>query len=83
MCCIMGQQEGGSDPVKYFTRAFEHYSKVQGRSGRMLATRALLLCSAYQAAMGRCASVTLGHTTETTELHYTKQALMHASSACL
>jgi hypothetical protein len=41
------------DPVKYFNRAFEHYSKLRGRQGRMLATRVMMTAAAYQAALGR------------------------------
>lgn len=47
--------DGQSDPVKYLTRAFDHYSRVPGRFGRMLATRAMLACAMYQSAAGRWA----------------------------
>lgn len=52
MCAIL-TQDASVDPVKYFNRAFEHYSKLRGRQGRMLATRVMMTAAAYQAALGR------------------------------
>lgn len=52
MCSIL-TADVSVDPVKYFNRAFEHYSKLRGRQGRMLATRVMMTAAAYQAALGR------------------------------
>lgn len=52
MCSIL-TQDPSVDPIKYFNRAFEHYSKLRGRQGRMLATRVMMTAAAYQAALGR------------------------------
>lgn len=49
--------DGQSDPVKYLTRAYDHYSRVPGRPGRMLATRAMVACAMYQSAAGRWGAV--------------------------
>lgn len=54
MCSIL-TADASVDPVKYLNRAFEHYSKLRGRQGRMLATRAMMTAAAFQAALGRCA----------------------------
>lgn len=53
--CSILTADASVDPVKYLNRAFEHYSKLRGRQGRMLATRAMMAAAAYQAALGRCA----------------------------
>lgn len=60
LCAVLGSSDpaaaaavGGPDPVKYFGRAFEHYSKVPGRSARMLATRAMTWAAGYHIATGR------------------------------
>lgn len=54
LCTILQGPDPGTDPVKYLNRAFDHYSKVPGRQNRMLATRAMLYCAAFQQAAGRC-----------------------------
>jgi hypothetical protein len=51
--CSILTQDPSVDPIKYFNRAFEHYSKLRGRQGRMLATRVMMTAAAYQAALGR------------------------------
>lgn len=51
--CSTLTSDPSADPLKYFNRAYEHYSKVRGRQGRMLATRTMLYAAAYQAATGR------------------------------
>lgn len=51
--CSVVTSNPNADPIKYFNRAFEHYSKVRGRQARMLATRVMLITAAYQAATGR------------------------------
>eukprot|EP00877_Chromochloris_zofingiensis_P003658 jgi/Chrzof1/13293/Cz07g27240.t1 len=53
LCTILQGPDPGTDPVKYLNRAFDHYSKVPGRQNRMLATRAMLYCAAFQQAAGR------------------------------
>lgn len=55
LCSIL-TADPSADPVKYLTRAFEHYSRARGRLGRMLATRAMADAAAYLAASGRCAA---------------------------
>ena len=52
LCCILDPNEG-NDPHKYFTRAFDSYSRLPGKLPRMLATRAMMLCAAHHAASGR------------------------------
>lgn len=52
LCSIL-TQDASVDPVKYLNRAFEHYGKLRGRQGRMLATRVMMAAAAYQAALGR------------------------------
>jgi hypothetical protein len=52
--CAILTQDAAVDPVKYFNRAFEHYGKLRGRQGRMLATRVMMTAAGYQAALGRC-----------------------------
>jgi hypothetical protein len=52
LCSIL-TSDPSADPLKYLNRAYEHYSKVRGRQGRMLATRSMLYAAAYQAATGR------------------------------
>eukprot|EP00878_Enallax_costatus_P009894 GHUV01010331.1.p1 GENE.GHUV01010331.1~~GHUV01010331.1.p1 ORF type:complete len:454 (+),score=106.14 GHUV01010331.1:1028-2389(+) len=51
--CSILLGDPNADPIKYFNRAFEHYSKVRGWQARMLATRVMLITAAYQAATGR------------------------------
>jgi hypothetical protein len=51
--CAILTHDASVDPVKYFNRAFEHYGKLRGRQGRMLATRVMLTAAAYQAGLGR------------------------------
>lgn len=53
--CSILTQDPSVDPVKYLNRAFEHYSKLRSRQGRMLATRVMMTAAAYQAALGRYA----------------------------
>lgn len=55
LCAILSG-DPSSDPVKYLGRAFDHYSRLPGRQGRMLATRAMVACAAYQTATGRWAA---------------------------
>lgn len=57
--CAILTGDPSLDPVKYLNRAFEHYSKVRGRQGRMLATRVMLDTADYQAATGRCVGAAL------------------------
>ncbi|GAX80359.1 hypothetical protein CEUSTIGMA_g7798.t1 [Chlamydomonas eustigma] len=52
LCCILEPSEG-QDPQKYFMRAYENYSRLPGRLPRMLATRSMMSCAAYQFACGR------------------------------
>jgi hypothetical protein len=51
ICVIMSPDD--NDPQKYFLRAFEHYSRVLGKIGRLLATRSALLSARFQQAAGR------------------------------
>ncbi len=55
LCTILdpGLDPALVDPIKYFVRAYEHYSKGGGRLNRMLATRAVLFAAAHQQALGR------------------------------
>jgi len=57
--CSILSGDPNVDPVKYLNRAFEHYSKLRGRAGRMLATRVMMDAAAYMAATGRCADVSV------------------------
>ncbi|MEW5318844.1 MAG: hypothetical protein WDW38_010029, partial [Sanguina aurantia] len=52
LCCILDPTES-NDPLKYFTRAYEAYTKVPGKLSRMLATRCSLLMAAFQQRIGR------------------------------
>jgi hypothetical protein len=52
LCCILDAGEA-ADPLKYFSRAYEGYTKVPGKVARMLATRTMLLAAAYLAGAGR------------------------------
>ncbi|WIA33724.1 hypothetical protein OEZ86_006842 [Tetradesmus obliquus] len=83
LCSIL-TSDPSADPLKYFNRAYEHYSKVRGRQGRMLATRAMLYAAAYQAATGRhhAASMSL------MRAHFDEEAaraalLLEAAAYCL
>jgi len=51
LCCILDPNEG-NDPQKYFTRAFDSYSRLPGKLPRMLATRTMMLSAVHQAACG-------------------------------
>jgi hypothetical protein len=42
-----------NDPLKYFSRAYESYTKCPGKVNRMLATRAMMLAAAYLTNAGR------------------------------
>lgn len=54
LCCVLDPTSPSSgDPLKYFLRAYDHYSKVTGRRARMLCTRTMLITAAYQQAAGR------------------------------
>jgi hypothetical protein len=55
ICSILAA-DASVDPVKYFNRAFEHYSKARGQSNRMFATRVMMDAAAFQAATGRYAA---------------------------
>ncbi|KAG1664040.1 hypothetical protein FOA52_010459 [Chlamydomonas sp. UWO 241] len=52
LCCVLDPSDG-SDPLKYSTRAYEHYSRLPGKLPRMLASRAMMLCALYQSSAGR------------------------------
>lgn len=59
LCVIMAPND--QDPHKYFSRAYESYTRLQGPWPRLLATRVALLASQYHVAAGRLllASATL------------------------
>ncbi|WIA13573.1 hypothetical protein OEZ85_007140 [Tetradesmus obliquus] len=82
--CSTLTSDPSADPLKYFNRAYEHYSKVRGRQGRMLATRTMLYAALYQAATGRhhAASMSL------MRAHFDEEAaraalLLEAAAYCL
>jgi len=52
ICAILAA-DTSVDPVKYFNRAFEHYSKAPGQYSRMLATRVMMDAAASLAASSR------------------------------
>ena len=52
LCCIL-EPSDGNDPQKYFTRAYDSYTRLPGPLPRMLATRAMMASAAFQLSAGR------------------------------